>query len=232
MLAIITGASRGIGLETVKELAKNSQILVLAISRDINSLSTLIKKEQIHNILPIKADIGTSKGISKIVNTVSKLKTPVYYLVHNAGQLVNKPFAKISSKELEAVYQINVFSPFLLSQALLPYFKKNAGAHIVSIGSMGGFQGSAKFVGLSAYSSSKSAIAGLSECLAEELKPLGICVNCLALGSVQTEMLSAAFPGFKAPLKPAQMGAYISHFVQNGQQFYNGKVLPVSSTTP
>ena len=97
---------------------------------------------------------------------------------------------------------------------------------------MGGFQGSAKFAGLSAYSSSKAAVVGLTECLAEELKDKDIFVNCLAIGAVQTEMLSEAFPGYEAPVSPKQMAEYIFDFAIKGSQFYNGKILPVSSSTP
>jgi NAD(P)-dependent dehydrogenase (short-subunit alcohol dehydrogenase family) len=97
---------------------------------------------------------------------------------------------------------------------------------------MGGFQGSAKFKGLSAYSSSKSALAGLTECLAEELKEKNIAVNCLAIGAVQTEMLNKAFPGYQAPLKANEMAAFISEFAVNGHKYFNGKIIPVSSSTP
>jgi len=125
-----------------------------------------------------------------------------------------------------------VFGPFLLIQSLLPLMGKKSKTHIVNISSMGGFQGSAKFAGLSAYSSSKTALVGLTECLAEELKSTSISINCLAIGAVQTEMLSKAFPGYKAPLKANQMAEYIKEFAVSGSKFYNGKVLPVSSTTP
>ncbi|MNY61790.1 short chain dehydrogenase [compost metagenome] len=97
---------------------------------------------------------------------------------------------------------------------------------------MGGFQGSSKFSGLAAYSSSKAALAVLTECLAEEFKDKGIRVNCLALGSAQTEMFEAAFPGIEAGKLAFEMGRYIAEFAQNGHQYYNGKILPVALTTP
>lgn len=97
---------------------------------------------------------------------------------------------------------------------------------------MGGFQGSAKFPGLSAYSSSKAALACLTECLAEEFKDKNIAFNCLALGAVQTEMLNEAFPGYKAPLNASDMAAYIANFSINGHQYFNGKIIPVSLSTP
>lgn len=230
MLAIITGASRGIGLETVKDLAKNSQLLVIAVSRNPASLEKLQKQNHLLNVLPLKADISTAKGRAQVQAVVKRLQMPVQILVNNAGMLLNKDFSKISEKELQSVYAANVFAPFLLTQLLLPQFAKHA--HIVNISSMGGVQGSAKFAGLSAYSSSKGALSILTECLAEELKSKSISVNCLAIGAVQTEMLSKAFPGYKAPLSPAQMGTYVSDFAQKGAKFFNGKIISVSSTTP
>jgi NAD(P)-dependent dehydrogenase (short-subunit alcohol dehydrogenase family) len=153
-------------------------------------------------------------------------------VINNAGEIVNKPFEKITQKELRSVYNTNVFAPFLLLQALLPMFAKKNRSHVVNITSMGGFQGSSKFPGLSAYSSSKSALGGLTECLAEELKNKNISVNALAIGAVQTEMLARAFPGYQAPLKADQMAEFISDFALNGQKYFNGKIIPVSSSTP
>ncbi|MDT8347626.1 MAG: SDR family oxidoreductase, partial [Flavobacteriaceae bacterium] len=104
--------------------------------------------------------------------------------------------------------------------------------HVVAISSMGGVQGSVKFPGLSAYSSSKAAIISLMELLAEEYKENGPRFNSLALGAVQTEMLGEAFPDYQAPLDARQMAEFIADFAVNGQRFFNGKTLPVSSTTP
>lgn len=106
------------------------------------------------------------------------------------------------------------------------------GGHIVNISSMGGFQGSVKFPGLSAYSASKGALAILTECLAEELKDKNIKVNCLALGSSQTEMFEAAFPGMQAGTLAFEMGRYVADFALNGSKYFNGKIIPVSNTTP
>ena len=107
------------------------------------------------------------------------------------------------------------------------------GAHVVSISSMGGIQGSLKFGGLAAYSSSKGALITLSEILAEEYKERGIIFNTLALGAVQTEMLAEAFPDYyKANISPQEMAHYIADFALNGSKVFNGKVLQVANTTP
>ena len=128
---------------------------------------------------------------------------------------VNKPFLELTLADQEYVYKVNVFSVMSLIQRLLPMMDENSRSHIVNISSMGGFQGSAKFAGLSAYSSSKAALACLTECLAEEFKDKNISFNCLALGAVQTEMLNEAFPGYQAPVSAPEMASYISDFVLN-----------------
>lgn len=231
MFIIVTGASQGIGFEVVKHLSADDENVILAIARNKKQLS-LLNKTGTKNIITISGDITRQSTHSKIISIIKKHKLHVDVLINNAATLINKPFNKINKKELTHLYDVNVFSPFVLSQQLLPFMGKKNKSHIVNIGSKGGFQGSAKFPGLSAYSSSKSAIAGLTECLAEELKPLNIYCNCLALGGVQTEMLAKAFPGYKAPLNATQMAQFIAMFALTGQNYFNGKILPVSTGTP
>jgi NAD(P)-dependent dehydrogenase (short-subunit alcohol dehydrogenase family) len=151
-------------------------------------------------------------------------------LINNAGRLVNKPFSDTKQSDFEAVYKVNVFGVANITRALLK--KLQPGGHVVNISSMGGIGGTSKFPGLAAYSSSKGAVSILTELLAEELKETGPSVNALALGAVQTEMLSEAFPGLEVPMTAAKMADYIAQFALDGHLFYNGKVLPLSNTTP
>jgi NAD(P)-dependent dehydrogenase (short-subunit alcohol dehydrogenase family) len=151
-------------------------------------------------------------------------------LVNNAGLLIHKPFELMEDNDFDRIFRANVKSIFNLTRYLLPIFSENA--HIVNIGSMGGFQGSVKFPGLSLYSASKGAIAILTECLAEEFKERKIKVNCLALGSAQTEMLGEAFPGYRAPLSAEEMASFICDFSLHGHRWFNGKILPVAVSTP
>lgn len=144
--------------------------------------------------------------------------------------LVNRPFADTTIEDIQETISTNYLAPSLLIKALLPHL--TSGAHVVNIASMGGFQGSAKFAGLSAYSAAKGAIAILTECLAEEYKGSGFRFNCLAFGAVNTEMFQQAFPGHTAPLEAADMGKFVADFALNQARYFNGKVIPVSSTTP
>lgn len=227
MNIIITGASRGIGFETT-QLFLNNNHNVFCLTRNTESLENLSHP----NLHILQTDLTSTASISHSVEFIKSKIDHIDIIINNAGSIVNKAFDKIDYKELEIVYKVNVFAPFYLIQQLIHHLGRHSKAHVVNISSMGGFQGSAKFPGLSAYSSSKAAIAGLTECLAEEFKDKNISVNCLAIGAVQTEMLEEAFPGYQAPLKPKEMAEYIYDFSINGHKYYNGKILPVSSTTP
>lgn len=222
---IITGTSRGIGFELVK-LFSEAGHNVLALSRNSVPISNL-KSE---NVAALEFDISDESEIVKLSGYLQTAMKKVDILINNAGFLVAKPFPEITSEEFKKCYDVNVLGPANLIQMVLPFMKKEG--HIVNISSMGGVQGSVKFPGLSAYSSSKGAINTLTELLAEEYKETGPSFNALALGSVQTEMLEEAFPDLKAPLSPTEMAKYIMDFSLTGNKFYNGKILQVSSTTP
>ncbi len=222
---IITGTSRGIGFEMVK-LFSDAGHNVLALSRNSKPISDL----KLKNVTALEFDIANESEILKLSAYLQTGMKSVDVLINNAGFLVNKPFAEITSEEFKRCYDVNVFGVASLIKTTLPFMKKEG--HVVSISSMGGVQGSVKFPGLSAYSSSKGAIITLTELLAEECKETGPSFNVLALGSVQTEMLEEAFPGFKAPLSATEMAQYIMDFSLTGNKFYNGKILQVSSTTP
>lgn len=222
---IITGTSRGIGYELAKLFA-NQNHNVLAISRNTEPLEALNHK----NIKTLSVDLCKNDEILQVTEFVKNNWKQVDTLINNAGKLVNKPFTELTSDDFLEVYKVNVFGVAELTKSLIPYLQK--GSHVVTISSMGGIQGSMKFPGLAAYSSAKGAVITLSELLAEEYKEQQIAFNVLALGAVQTEMLQEAFPGFQAPVSAEEMANYIYNFSLTGHQFYNGKVLQVSSTTP
>jgi short-subunit dehydrogenase len=222
---IITGTSRGIGFE-LAQLFANKEYKVLALSRNSEPLSTL----QHPNIHTLAVDLTQEKDLALVHKYLTKEFQTVDLLINNAGALVNKSFAETTTDDFNKVYQVNVFAVAALTRMVLPFLQTNS--HVVNISSMGGIQGSMKFAGLAAYSSSKGAVITLTELLAEEYKEQKIAFNVLAIGAVQTEMLEEAFPGYQAPLKPSEMAAYIFNFATTGNQFYNGKVLQVSSSTP
>lgn len=222
---IITGTSRGIGFELVHLFSK-AGYAVLALSRNAKPVINL----NYENITALSFDLNNVEDYNRVEAFIQNEWTHVDILINNAGAIVNKPFVETTFDDFKQIYGTNVFGVAELTRRVLPFIPKTG--HVVTISSMGGVQGSMKFAGLSAYSSSKGAVITLTELLAEEYKEAGPSFNVLALGAVQTEMLAEAFPGYKAPTSPIEMAAYIFEFAKTGQQFYNGKLLQVSSSTP
>ena len=234
MNIIITGASSGVGFEAVLELILTGKHQIIALARSENKLSRLLEIARGLNpdcvLYPVAFDIvhDDYDGLKQFI--AARFENKIDVLVNNAGVLINKPFTELLETDFVEMLQSNYIGHVRIIQALIPMM--NQGSHILNIGSMGGFQGSAKFSGLSAYSASKAALHILTECLAQELSEQQIKVNCLALGSAQTEMLEKAFPGYESPVMAFEMGKYIADFALTGHKFFNGKILPVALSTP
>jgi NAD(P)-dependent dehydrogenase (short-subunit alcohol dehydrogenase family) len=234
MNILITGASSGVGFEAVLDLILKTEHQVLALARSGDKLKRLLEIARGLNpdcqLYPVQFDLLNDDIENGLVPFITQQMGKVDVLINNAGALEVKPFEQSNETDFVDMLQSNFLSHVRMIQGLLPLM--NTPAHIVNIGSMGGFQGSVKFPGLSAYSASKAALHNLTECLAMELTERKIKVNCLALGSAQTEMLEKAFPGYESPVMAFEMGKYIADFALTGHQFFNGKVLPVAVTTP
>jgi NAD(P)-dependent dehydrogenase (short-subunit alcohol dehydrogenase family) len=229
MNIIINGGTRGIGREVVNTLSQNIDNQIIVTGRSLKALNDISKQFKNVRTVPLDMSLFDSQS-DKFTDLVSSHFRQVDILINLAGFLISKEFIDFRNEEARLIMETNFFGPASLIRALKPLMP--AGSHIVNISSMGGFQGSAKYKGLSYYSSAKAAIACLTECLANEFKEYGISVNCLALGAVQTEMLKEAFPGYKAPVDSKQMGEFISDFAIGGHRFFNGKILPVAVNTP
>jgi len=233
MNIIITGASSGVGFEAVLELVLSGKHKVIALARSQSKLERLLEIAKGLNpeceVYAIAFDIvhDDYAGLQQFVT--SNFDGRVDALINNAGVPINKPFTELLEADFVEMLQSNYIGHVRIIQSMLQFMGE--GSHILNIGSMGGFQGSVKFSGLSAYSASKAALHTLTECLAQELVAQGIKVNCLALGSAQTEMLEQAFPGYESPVMAFEMGKYIADFAITGHRFFNGKVLPVAVTT-
>jgi 3-oxoacyl-[acyl-carrier protein] reductase len=222
---IITGTSRGIGFELVHLFASQGHN-VLALSRNAQPVNNL----QLDTVSSFVFDLCEEEDYNKVEAFIQNEWKHVDILINNAGMILNKPFAETTFRDFSKVYETNVFGVAEMTRVVLPFMKSDG--HVLTISSMGGIQGSMKFPGLAAYSSSKGAVITLTELLAEEYKETGPQFNVLALGAVQTEMLKEAFPDYQAPTTALEMANYIHEFSLNGNKFYNGKVLQVSNSTP
>lgn len=224
---VVIGASRGIGAELVLQLAENEIHTIHAFSRNLKAMEK--KFVNCSNVFSYPLDLQAKDLKSTFSSHISTFGV-VDVLIYNAGYLVNKPFLQLTQTDIHSSYQVNVLSAFEIIQAAMPYFADNA--HVVSISSMGGVQGTIKFSGLSSYSTSKAALVSLTELLSEEFKETQWSFNCLALGAAQTEMLEAAFPGYMAPVSASEMASYIAEFSLTAHKFIRGKIIPVSLSTP
>lgn len=222
---VITGSSRGIGFEMARLFADDGH-KVLALSRNNAPIAALKHK----NISSFSFDLTNEAHYLHLDGFIKNNWKQVDILINNAGKLLNRPFLETSMEAFEEVYKVNVFGVANIAKRIVPLMPKTG--HVVTISSMGGVQGSMKFAGLSAYSSSKGAVITMTELWAEEFKESGPSFNVLALGAVQTEMLEEAFPGYKAPVTALEMAAYIKDFALTGHKLYNGKLLQVSNSTP
>jgi len=229
MNVIITGASRGIGYQTALAIVKAPSHKVLALSRNEAAL-IFLQSEVDGDLEYLRYDLHKKKdqGLKQAIEWLGGVDV----LINNAGFLINKSFRSLKDEDWQSSYETNLFGPVRLIRTVYPFLKKSKEAHILNISSMGGVQGSDKFPGLAAYSSSKAALINLTECLAAEFKEDNIKVNCLALGAVQTEMLEEAFPGFNAPVTDKDMGNFVANFALSGHHLFNGKILPVALSTP
>lgn len=223
----IIGGSTGIGKALVETAAKNPSFQVITFARNTDLMNESF--DSLNNVSCHFLDLENINSTNFI--TVLEQFGPIDILVNNAGYLVNKSFEDLNKEDLDKSFQVNTIGIMEITRLSLPYLN-NDFAHIVNISSMGGFQGSVKFPGLSAYSTSKAALCSFTEVFAEEYKNTSIRMNCLCLGAVQTKMLEKAFPGIVAEVSPEEMASYIFDFARKQGRYINGKIIPVSLTTP
>jgi short-subunit dehydrogenase len=237
MVVVITGTSRGIGFEIAKYFARQKNTRIYALSRNKTGLGQLVsecaglsKTSVLHPIVFDLEEFLDNPG--SLYKKLAAETDHIDILINNAGILINKSFAKLTYEEMQKIFKVNFYAPAMLIRELMPLMGRKGKTHVVNIGSMGGVQGSVKYPGLSYYSASKAALANLTECLSEEFKNTPVVFNCLAIGSVQTEMLEEAFPGYKAPVKPKDMAGFIGNFAMTGHELMRGRIVPVALQNP
>ncbi|HLP11500.1 MAG TPA: SDR family oxidoreductase [Flavobacteriales bacterium] len=216
---IITGAGKGIGFATTNHILDNfPSYKVIAISRNTHQLGLINNS----NLQVIQGDLTSE--MDNIISAIGNQK--IDGLLNNAGYIVKNDIDKLTYADFLDLYKTNVFVPFDLSRKLINNFNSNA--HILNIGSMGGFENTSKFPGMILYSSSKAALHCLSQCLAVELIENKIKVNCLSIGAVETEMVKVAFPGFQPPINAQTMAEAVAWYLLYAHKFMNGQIIPLA----
>ncbi len=219
---VVTGTSSGIGHQICIQAAKMN-FHVISVSRNIEPL------KDIGGIESFSIDITNKDSIDEFITNLKSRKIKIDILINNAGYLVSELFGYTTYDSFKKTFDVNVFGLAEITRSLIPII--NSDGHVINISSIGGVNGSKKFPGLSAYSSSKAAVIALTEVLAEEYQN-GPSFNVLALGAVQTKMLKEAFPDYNVDTKPEEMAKYILDFAINGNKLFNGKLISVSNSNP
>ena len=219
---VVTGTSSGIGHQICIQAAKMN-FHVISVSRNIEPL------KDIGGIESFAIDITNKDSVDEFIANLKSKKIKIDILINNAGYLVSELFGDTTYESFKKTFDVNVFGLAEITRSLIPII--NSDGHVINISSIGGVNGSKKFPGLSAYSSSKAAVIALTEVLAEEHQN-GPSFNVLALGAVQTKMLKEAFPDYNVETKPEEMAKYILDFAINGNKLFNGKLISVSNSNP
>ena len=219
---VVTGTSSGIGHQICIQAAKMN-FHVISVSRNIEPLKDIVGIES------FEIDITNKDSVDEFIANLKSRKIKIDILINNAGYLVSELFGDTTYESFKKTFDVNVFGLAEITRSLIPII--NSDGHVINISSIGGVNGSKKFPGLSAYSSSKAAVIALTEVLAEEHQN-GPSFNVLALGAVQTKMLKEAFPDYNVETKPEEMAKYILDFAINGNKLFNGKLISVSNSNP
>ena len=229
-VAIVTGASQGIGAATAQVLAEQgAHVAIVARSAD---LLQLVAEELRHlggNVTPLVADIADPAAVTQIFAQVAATLGPCDILINAAGQVENVPFIDMDLAAWDRVMNTNLRGLMLCCQGAFRQMATHGGGTIVNFSSLAGVKNVEKFPGLSAYVASKFGVAGLSEALAVEGKPMGIRVLAVSPGAVATPMLQRAAPHLRPGMTALDLAHIVAFLVSDAGRFLNGTNLEIFS---
>jgi NAD(P)-dependent dehydrogenase (short-subunit alcohol dehydrogenase family) len=213
-VALITGASRGIGRAVAELFADEGAAVVLA-ARDVEALRANERAiaERGGRALAVPTDVADEASVAALFARTAETLGGPDVLVNAAGAVARVPFAEMSAATWDAVLGVNLRGTFLCCREAFRTMPARGGGVIVNFSSLAGVPRVEKFAGNSAYTVSKFGVAGLTESLAVEGKPLGIRVVAVSPGAVDTEMLRAAAPHLKAGMTPEQLARIVLFLV-------------------
>lgn len=214
MTALVTGASRGIGLAIARELADVGYNLAL-VARSGDALAKVaaeIKTAYGIQVETITADLAAEESYARIVAETMDAFGGIDLLVNCAGLAQQGSFTEVQPAQWDAIFAVNAKAPFFICKEALPYLKQSAKPIIINIASVVGFKG---YIHQSVYSSSKHALTGFTKVLAKEVQPFGIRVHLISPGGVATEMVKKMRPDIKADelLQPEEIAEIVRFLV-------------------
>jgi NAD(P)-dependent dehydrogenase (short-subunit alcohol dehydrogenase family) len=228
-LAVVTGASRGIGAATAAAVAAAGAHVVLA-ARDREALDGVADriKDAGGQATPVPADLSHEAEVERLFAEVQHIGQ-LGALVCAAGVLTPAPFAETTSKMWDETLGVNLTGMFLCCRAAFNAMLLTGEGRIVNIASLSGVYATEKFPGLAAYNVSKYGVIGLTEAIAVEGKEHGISAICLSPGAVDTEMLRRANPALRPGLTPGDVAELIVALLDSPLAPASGANIPLFS---
>lgn len=213
MIALITGASRGIGKAIATELASLGFDLAL-VARDAAALAQTIAAlpETCGKAVAIPADLSEETSYESVVAETVAALGGLDVLVNCAGLSQAGSFTDVTPEQWDRIFAVNAKAPFFLCKAALPYLKASAKPVVINIASVVGFKG---YANQSVYSSSKHALTGFTKVFAKEVQPFGIRVHLISPGGVATEMVRRMRPDINAEelIQPGEIAELVRFLV-------------------
>lgn len=183
----VTGTSKGLGLALVKKLLE-SDYRVAATSRNLEELKKAVGEVSEERFLPLQVDLKNINSIAQSIKLAYEHFGQIDVAVNNAGYGIGGAIEELSEQEIRASFEVNVFGSIFVIQNVLPYMRAKRYGHIINISSIAGL---APHTGWSIYAATKSAIIGMSDALAQDVKSMGIKVTFVAPGGFRTEFNTA-----------------------------------------
>jgi NAD(P)-dependent dehydrogenase (short-subunit alcohol dehydrogenase family) len=228
-LALVTGASRGIGAATAAALAGAGARLVLA-ARDGEALEAVAQaiRDEGGDARAVPADVASREDVEALFAVIEG-RGSLSALVCAAAVLTPAPFEETTSEIWERTLAVNLTGSFLCCRAAFGAMRAAGEGRIVNIASLSGVYATEKFPGLAAYNVSKYGVIGLTEAIAVEGKPLGISAICLSPGAVDTRMLRQANPELRPGLTPDDVAQLIVALLDSPLVAASGANIPLFS---
>jgi NAD(P)-dependent dehydrogenase (short-subunit alcohol dehydrogenase family) len=231
-VAVVTGASQGIGAATAEAVAAAGAHVVLA-ARDQQALRAVTERIRAAggHATAVPADVSEAGEVTRLFAAAAQAGT-VTALVCAAAILEVAPFADTTTDLWEETLRVNLTGSFLCCRAAFTAMRQAGEGRIVTLGSLSGVYGTEKFAGLSAYNVSKYGVIGLTEAIAVEGRPHGISAICVSPGAVDTQMLRRANPNLRPGLTPADVASLIVALLDSPLTPASGANIPLFSNLP